>query len=135
MPGIKIEIKGLDGLRKKLYRLPVEAMAEFQEALIDEATQMMSLAQEKVPVRTGRLRSSARVTGERGGRFKHAIVLAYDAPYAIYVHAKEHWATGERYAPTHWLQRAVEKRNKGLAGRLVRRVRNVLAKKFPGLSR
>lgn len=125
MPGIAIEIKGIDQLRAKLARLPKAAVSAFEDALVKEAQGIMDHAQETVPVRTGRLRSSGRVTATKEA-LKAIITIAYDAPYAIYPHEKTHWADGRRYAPYHWLVKAAERANKGMAGRLLRYTRRAL---------
>lgn len=78
---MEVIVDGLDELARDLARAAVEAPVRAGDAIEDEATQILHIAESLAPVLTGTLRASGRVvrTGVMGAE------VIFDAPYSEYV--------------------------------------------------
>lgn len=112
---IRAQLEGYQKLQKRLKDLPPRAAKAAQAAMVREAGAAMDLAQKAVPVKTGRLRSSAFVTV-----FKTVTNFGYRAPYAAMVHERP---TGRGYK---WFERAVRQSFRGLANRVAAAVKRAM---------
>ena len=120
MPGIYVQVEGVEALKKKLAHLGKRAQAAFEDALILEAGAVMNEGQRRVPVVTGRLRSSAFVRPVQRNQYRSDLRFGYAAPYAIYVHEIP---GGRGYK---WLANAVNATMRGRHGRMLAVIQRVL---------
>jgi hypothetical protein len=118
-----------------MKNLPPKALAAMKEGLLEEAGRIMDNAQTRVPVVTGRLRSSAFIR-RRQKHKKDEIYLGYEAPYAKFVHEIPYSGkttrglvgavrNGKGYK---WLEKAAEFVLKGARVRLINKIREALLK-------
>ena len=127
---VRITVPNMGDLLRKLDVLPPKVRAAFYAGLLKEATGIMDEAQKRVPVVTGRLRSSAFTRDTKTGK-RRDISLGYEAPYAVYVHEIPYKGTTTRGLPGamrngkgyKWLQKSVTKALKGARERLINAMR------------
>jgi hypothetical protein len=123
---VRITVPNIGNLVAKLKKLPPKVQTAFYEGLLKEAGAIMDNAQTRVPVVTGRLRSSAFIRDEKR-KGKRDITLGYDAPYAVYVHEIPYKGTTTKGLPGamrngkgyKWVQKAVNFALKGARERLI----------------
>lgn len=131
---LKIQIQGLEPLRKKLEKLAPAAADALHAQVLAEAGSVMNEAQQRVPVVTGRLRSSAFVREVQRNQYRTDVAYGYEAPYAIFVHEIPYDGHTTRGLPGavrnglgyKWLQLAANKVLRGAPTRLASAVRQAL---------
>ncbi len=107
---MEIHVEGLPALREKLVKLDDNMKRKVQEAMEFEAEAMKTVARERCPVRTGRLRDSIYANVQ-----DWILQLGATAPYAIYQEL------GTRYIrPRAFLKNAVSLRMQSLVNRINR---------------
>jgi len=107
---MEIHVENLPALREKLIQLDDIMKRKVQEAMKFEAEAMKTMARERCPVRTGRLRDSIYATVQ-----DWTVQIGATAPYAIYQEL------GTRYIePREFLKNAVELHMQSLISRLNR---------------
>jgi HK97 gp10 family phage protein len=107
---MEIHVEGLPALREKLVKLDDNMKRKVQEAMEFEAEAMKTVARERCPVRTGRLRDSIYANVQ-----DWILQLGATAPYAI---CQE---LGTRYIrPRAFLKNAVSLRMQSLVNRINR---------------
>lgn len=107
---MEIHVEGLSALREKLVKLDDNMKRKVQEAMEFEAEAMKTVARERCPVRTGRLRDSIYANVQ-----DWILQLGATAPYAIYQEL------GTRYIrPRAFLKNAVSLRMQSLVNRINR---------------
>lgn len=114
-----------EDLQSKISDMINEVPDLVEKALFDEATIIFNQSQELVPVDTGRLRGSGRVTIERVPTGFSA-TISYSTDYAIYVH--EDLTKAHRF-PTQakFLEQPARERLPNLMENIVRRVEKVMS--------
>ena len=107
---MEIHVENLPALREKLIQLDDIMKRKVKEAIEFEAEAMKTMARERCPVKTGRLRDSIYATVQ-----DWTLELGATAPYAIYQEL------GTRYIePRQFLKNAVELRMQSLVNRINR---------------
>ncbi len=89
MPSIALEIRGLDRLSDKLLAAVPAAKAEVSGVVYRFAEEVMSISKERVPVDTGALMSTGKVTLPVVEGEEITVTLGYgdeSVGYALYVH-------------------------------------------------
>lgn len=132
---VNIRVKGLEKLNAKLKKLGPAAAEALNDGLVEEAGNIMNEAQNRVPVVTGRLRSSAFIRDNRK-RTGREISLGYEAPYAQYVHEIPYSGKTTKGLPGalrngkgyKWLEKAANKALQGVRVRLINKIRAALSK-------
>jgi hypothetical protein len=139
---IKVELPDLRKISARLERLGPAAVGAFEAGLRADAGAIMDDCQQnRVPVVTGWLRSSAyvRETQTRSGRL--ALQFGYQAPHAVYVHEIPYsghttrglpgaMRNGEGYK---FLEKSARRVLAGFSERMARRVQAALrGKRVPG---
>jgi hypothetical protein len=115
-----------DDLNEKISQMIDEVPDLVEKALFEEATIVLNMSQELVPVDTGRLRNTGRVTVEKvPNGFSAAIT--YSTDYAIYVHED---LTKYHKFPTQakFLEQPARERLPNLLSNISKRVERMLSK-------
>ncbi len=139
--GVTIHVD-TSSLRRVLNNIDVtnkKAIAGFKRAFADEGDKIITLAKEYTPVKTGDLKGSGRKTPPRGvftegtrSRPKGFFMFlkfggnyrGIPVHYALYVHEGfKHFWSGEQIKGRKFLERAVRKLSRGMAGRVAAKVR------------
>lgn len=140
--GVTIHVD-TSSLRRVLNNIDVtnkKAISSFKSAFADEGKAVIVLAKDYTPVKTGRLRDSGRKMPPRGvftegsrarptGFFMNLIfggriIRGLTVHYALYVHEGfKHFRSGEQIKGRKFLERAVRKLSRGMAGRVAAKVR------------
>ena len=84
--GIHLEMRGIEQLVKTLGEMNKRLTTQAEKAVIGIGQDVMGEAQQRVPVVTGRLRSSAFVRTHGKNQYRTDLHIGYAAPYAVYVH-------------------------------------------------
>lgn len=82
----KGNVKGLEMTIKNLTRANGRVRGALAQALYEEGAEIIRESQKRVPVDTGRLRSSAYVTPPESKITRDVVGLGYKARYASFVH-------------------------------------------------
>ena len=107
---MEIHVHNVPALREKLIRLDEAMKRKVHEAMEFEAEGMKTMARERCPVRTGRLRDSIYATVQ-----DWILQLGASAPYAVYQEL------GTRFVrPREFLKNAVSLRMQSLVNRVNR---------------
>ena len=129
---LKIEIKGMDELRRRLEAAGASLAPSAENAITyDVAVKTMDEAQTTVPVVSGQLKSSAFIRKPRGGN-NPLVSMGYEAPYAVYVHEIPYDGHTTRGLPGaknngqgyKWLQKAYVRTMRGAVAAAKERVKN-----------
>jgi hypothetical protein len=131
---IKIELQNMEKLRAQLGKLPKRAKDAFEAGMIEQAAAILTAAQKRVPVVTGRLRSSARVAKVKRNQYRSDLLVQYEAPYAIYVHEIPYDGHTTRGLPGaerngegyKWLQKAADKVIPKIVPTVIKRIQAAL---------
>jgi hypothetical protein len=83
----KVQIVGLDTVKRKLSQYCNERFDETKQAFTNELEDLLSVSVEQAPVKTGNLRGSASLEINKAPGVLKAR-LGYGAEYAIYVHER-----------------------------------------------
>jgi hypothetical protein len=124
---LTLALRGEADVRRALERLKGQALPVLQDACRAEGQALHAAAQALVPVASGELRDSSRVT-EKAGRMRARVRVLYTADKAAAVHQGVH-GSGQRTGRTRgfrWLARAWEARLPGLRERVLARLRSAL---------
>lgn len=124
-----MDLSGLPALRHLLLTAPNEVKPLAQAALHEEASVIFARSQTIVPVRTGVLKSSGMVSEPKETGGKHYVDIGYGGPaakYALWVHEKRTFASGEPYERGKYLQRPVEERAPYIAQNVAKRIEHMI---------
>jgi len=136
---IHVDTSSLRKVLDNMKNVNRKSMASFKRAFAAEGDAIIKLAKEYTPVKTGDLRRSGRKTPPRGvftegtkarpkgffmflkfgGTYRSVLVH-----YALYVHEGfKHFWSGEHIKGRKFLERAVRKLSRGMAGRVAAKVK------------
>lgn len=113
------KIVGLDKVEKNLKKVQKTHPDALAAALYQEGFSIMAESQKKVPVDTGRLRSTGYVAPPQEGEDSPTVEIGYGTDYGIYVHERTEvrHTTGE----AKFLEKAVNEAMQGFGRRLLGR--------------
>lgn len=137
---IRVDTSSLRRVLKNIDTTNRRAISSFKRAFGDEGKAIITLAKEYTPVDTGRLRDSGRKMPLRGvftegskmrptGFFMNLIfggriIRGKTVHYALYVHEGfKHFRSGRQMRGRKFLERAVRKLSRGMAGRVAAKVK------------
>ncbi len=131
MVEMNIEIKGLDEVMRKLGKAGAGAQRELAAALYEEAQGIRTESLPEVPVDTGTLRGSGTVTDPEIKGKSVLVQMGYGgaaSEYAMKVH--EDLKAYHKVGKAKYLEDPVNRRSKGMGGRIAGRLRIVLKREL-----
>src|SRR3990167_5454214 len=131
---VKVEVRGMEALQARLKRTSATLAREAPKAVRVFAGEGMNEAQKRVPVVTGRLRSSAYIREVKRNQHRTDVRFGYEAPYAVFVHEIPYSGRTTRGKPGalrngkgyKWLQRAFQKVKRNSASRVMDRIKHAV---------
>lgn len=112
-------IVGFDNVEKNLKKVAKSHPAALAAALYQEGFSIMAESQKKVPVDTGRLRSTGYVAPPQEGDDAPTVEVGYGTDYGIYVH--ERTELRHTVGEAKFLEKAVNEAIAGYNRRLLKR--------------
>jgi hypothetical protein len=114
---MSLTLSGVSAMTRKMKQVADEAISRARESLHDEGERVMAESQEAVPVDTGHLKSTGKVSDVIVEGNNISVILSYDADYSAVVHESD-TSDGRKF-----LERKMRDSVFGFASRLAQRLR------------